>query len=231
MNVKKFDFKSDLIFSSLSPSEKEIFLEDAEPLSFKKNSLLFFDGGIPTGVFILKRGKAKIYKLGLDGKPQIFYIYKENDLMGYHALLCNEKYEDSCEVIEDCELLFISKLQLEERMEKIPKLKLLLIQNMSHEFGVMVNTITVLAQKPLRDRLALFLLILKERYQTETSEPTIINLPREDLANIIGTARESLGRLLKEFAEDELIRIKGRSIEILNAEALQNIASSRYNYS
>ena len=230
IDVKKFDFRSEIILSSLSPSERELLLQAAEPLNFKKNSLIFFDGGIPTGIFIIKSGKAKIYKLGLDGKPQIFYIYKKDDLMGYHALLCNEKYEDSCELIEDCELLFISKAQFEEFMEEIPRLKLLLIQNMSHEFGVLVNTITILAQKPLRDRLALYLLILNEKYRVEKSDSIKIQLTREDLANIIGTARESLGRLLKEFNEDGLIKIEGRSIEVINTEALQNIASSKYNY-
>ena len=87
---------------------------------------------------------------------------------------------------------------------------------MSHEFGVLVNTIIILAQKPLRERLALYLLILNDRYFDETTQTAQINLPREDLANIIGTARESLGRLLKEFKEYQLIHINKRTIEIIN---------------
>lgn len=229
INIKKFDFESNKILSSLNSNEKALFFKNAEALKFSKKKLIFYDGGIPTGVFIIKSGRAKIYKIGLDGKPQIFYIYKAGDLMGYHALLCNEKYEDSCEALENCELLFLSKPQFEILLEEIPKLKLLLIQNMSHEFGVMVNTITVLAQKPLRERLAINLLILQERYQDADSGMNEIKLPREDLANLIGTARESLGRLLKEFIEAGLIRTNKRAIEILNERAIQNIASSQYN--
>jgi CRP-like cAMP-binding protein len=97
---------------------------------------------------------------------------------------------------------------------------------MSHEFGVMVNTITVMAHKPLRERLALYLLILEERYRSDNTE---IVLPREDLANIIGTARESLGRLLKEFKEDGLIEINGKAITIKQPNRLQKVASSEYN--
>ena len=95
---------------------------------------------------------------------------------------------------------------------------------MSHEFGVMVNTITVLAQKPLRERLALFLLILQQKYVTIGS----IMLPREDLANMIGTARESLSRLLKEFREENLIIIENKAIRLLNPDKLHKIANSQY---
>lgn len=198
----------------------------AQRLTFKKGKLIFYEEGIPTGVFLVKRGRAKIYKTGIYGKDQIFYIYKRGDLFGYHALLANEKYEDSCEALEDCEILFFSRKDIEHLLEKIQKLKLLFIQNMSHEFGVLVNTITILAQKPLRERLALYLLILNERYFDEENQKAEINLSREDLANIIGTARESLGRLLKDFKEEKLIKINKRTIEIINFEKMKKLAKS-----
>ena len=225
VNTEKFYFQSDRILKSLSAEERQDFLDAAETLSFKKGKLIFYEGGIPTGVFLIKSGRAKIYKTGLDGKDQIFYIYKSGDLLGYHALLCNEHYEDSCEALETSDILFVSNAKFDDLLQKIPKLQLLLIQNMSHEFGVMVNTITVMAHKPLRERLALYLLILEERYRSDNTE---IVLPREDLANIIGTARESLGRLLKEFKEDGLIEINGRAITIKQPNKLQKVASSEY---
>jgi len=97
---------------------------------------------------------------------------------------------------------------------------------MKKEFGMLVNTITILAQKPLRERLALYLLILHEKYLEKETEKAKINLSREDLANIIGTARESLGRLLKEFREENLISINKRTIEITNFEKMQKMANS-----
>lgn len=217
--IQTFSFQSDKIINSLSKEEKVVFFEEAKLLFFKKGQLIFYDEGIPTGVFLLKSGKAKIFKTNLYGKEQIFYIYKKGDLLGYHALLCNENYMDSCQSLEDCEVLFINSRRFYFLLEQMPDLKTLLIQNMSHEFGVMVNIITVLGQKSLRERLALFLLILNDRYDEEN-----INLPREDLANIVGTARESLGRLLKEFREDNLINIQQRRIALLDIPKLQNIA-------
>ncbi|OJJ19646.1 hypothetical protein BKI52_22580 [marine bacterium AO1-C] len=229
IDVEKFNFQSDKILSSLTPEEQELFLSQADTLLFKKGKLIFYEEGVPTGVFIVHKGKAKIFKTGLDGKDQIFYVYKAGDLLGYHALLCNERYADSCEALEDCCLLFINQERFEELLAQIPHLQSLLIQNMSHEFGVMVNTITVLAQKPLRERLALFLLILQQKYQDDASAISgAIVLPREDLANIVGTARESLGRLLKEFKEDKLITIENKVIILKDTQRLHRIANSQY---
>ncbi|WP_425391532.1 Crp/Fnr family transcriptional regulator [Ekhidna sp.] len=225
VDIKKFDFESDRILSSLSKREQELFIAHGDTLMFKKGKLIFYEGGIPTGVFLIESGRAKIYKTGVDGKDQIFYVYKSGDLLGYHALLCNEHYEDSCEALEDCKILFISTSNFKSITKKISHLNQLLIQNMSHEFGVLVNTITILAQKPLRERLALYLLILSEKYVEQDGD---IMLPREDLANIIGTARESLGRLLKEFKEENLIEVDNKIIRINEYDKLFKIASSIY---
>lgn len=225
VDIRKFDFQSDKILSSLPPVDRELFMQSGDTLVFKKKKLIFYEAGIPTGVFLILDGRAKIYKTGLDGKDQIFYIYKSGDLLGYHALLCDEQYEDSCEALEDCRILFVSKAKFDLLLDQIPNLKLLLIQNMSHEFGVLVNTITFLAQKPVRERLALYLLILAKRYASNQGE---IVLPREDLANIVGTVRESLGRLLKELRAEKLIEIDKRVIRLLDHEKLLKIASSEY---
>jgi CRP-like cAMP-binding protein len=224
--TNSLSFESDKILSSLSKEERNYFLSFAQNLNFKKGKLIFYEGGIPTGIFLVKSGKAKIFKTGIYGKDQIFYIYKPNDLFGYHALLANEKYEDACEALEDCEILFIKKKDFDHLLNTIRNLKLLFIQNMSHEFGVLVNTITILAQKPLRSRLALYLLILHERYYDPKSKTSTINLPREDLANIIGTARESLGRLLKEFKEEQLIEINKRMLKLVDLKTLEKIANT-----
>ncbi len=225
MFSKNLDFNSQDILSSLQSSDYEMIREKMKFLNFKKGQLIFYDDGLPTGIFLLEKGKAKIFKVGLGGKEQIFYIYRKGDLFGYHALLCEEHYSDSCEAIEDCEIGFINSHDFAELVEKIPLLKTRLIQNMAHEFGVMVNTITILAQKNVRERLAIYLLLLHERYQEEKSnQQKPILLSREDLANIVGTARETLMRLLKEFKEDNFIRTEKRAIYVNNIPKLEKIA-------
>ncbi|MFT5748736.1 MAG: CRP-like cAMP-binding protein [Paraglaciecola sp.] len=220
--IAKYDFKSDLIFSSLSKSEQKMLEPITEHIIFDKGKMLFYQDGIPTGVFLIIKGRAKIYKTGLGNKQQIFYIYKAGDLLGYHALLCDERYKDSCEAIEGCETLFISADKFESLLEKIPSLKTALIKNMSHEFGVMVNTISVIAQKSLRVRFALHLLLLNDRFGNNG-----INLSREDFANVIGVTRESLGRIIKEFKEEGLIVVNKRLIRLKNSKVIFEISKKQ----
>jgi len=228
IKIKQLRFESHKILKSLSIADQEIFHSKAQVINFKKGKLLFYDQGIPTGAFLLKKGKAKIFKTGIYGKDQIFYIYKPGDLFGYHALLADEKYEDSCEALEDCEVLFISKSDFKELQESIKNLKSLLIQNMSHEFGVLVNTITILAQKSLRERLAIYLLLLNDIYNDHPDDHSSIDLSREDFANIIGTTRESLGRLLKELREDNLIEIDKRKIRVKDRQKVYSMVNSAF---
>lgn len=223
--MESFNFKSNAIIGNLKEAEQRSVKDRMRPLFFKKGQLIFHEHGIPTGAYFLEQGKAKIFKVGLNGKEQIFYIYKEGDLLGYHPLICQENYMDACETLEACKVCFIPKDDFFELMEEIPRFKDLLIKNLGHEFAVMVNTITILAQKTVRERLAIYLLVLRERFRENNREEPVIELPREDLANIIGTARETLTRLLKEFKEAKLISIHKRSIKIEDLQAIKKQAS------
>lgn len=203
----KFDFKSDFLLRDLSKPQREKVIECFETITFKRGDRLFYEDGIPTGAFYIIKGKAKKYKKVIDNQEQIFYIYKVGDLLGYHALLSDERYQDSCEALEPLTAQFISKENLLQLIEDIPSLKTAMMQNMAHEFGVLANTIAVLAQKAQTPRLALFLLILDNRYDGHG-----IELSRQDLSNLIGATRESVGRTLKEFKEDGLIDIRDKKI-------------------
>jgi CRP-like cAMP-binding protein len=215
----QFDFQSELLFEALSIDEKKIVSESMEPLTIKKGSLLFYEDGIPTGIFQIKKGKAKKFKRGFSGANQIFYIYTSGDVLGYHALLGEERYQDSCEALEDLEVNFIAKDVFLQLLNDIPTLQQTFIKNIGHEFGVLANIITVLAQKNLNARLAINLLILENRFQ-KSCKTDGIDLTREDLANIIGTSPESLGRSLKQFKDTGVIEIIKRIIYIKDKEKL-----------
>lgn len=215
----QFDFQSELLFDALSRDEKKIVYDSMEPLIIKKGSLLFYEEGIPTGIFQIKKGKAKKFKRGLSGTEQIFYIYTPGDVLGYHALFGEERYQDSCEALEDLEVNFIAKDVFFQLLQDIPALQKTFIKNIGHEFGVLANIIAVLAQKNLNARLAINLLILENRFQ-KLYKAGGIDLTREDLANIIGTSPESLGRNLKQFKDEGIIEIDKRVIYIKNKEQI-----------
>jgi CRP-like cAMP-binding protein len=216
----QFDFQSNLLFKELTSAENQLVYDTMEPLTIKKGSMLFYEEGVPTGVFQIKRGRAKKFKKGFSGVEQIFYIYTAGDVLGYHALLGEERYQDSCEALEDLEVNFISKVDFLRLLNDIPTLQQTFIKNIGHEFGVLANTIAVLAQKNQNSRLAIFLLLLENRFKQDSELSTGIDLTRDDLANLIGTSQESLGRSLKQFKEDGIIEIEKRIIYIKNRDLL-----------
>ena len=218
----QFDFQSELLFEALTSIEKKLVYDAMEPLIIKKGSLLFYEEGVPTGIFQIKKGKAKKFKRSFSGPEQIFYIYTPGDVLGYHALFGEERYQDSCEALEDLKVNFIPKDAFFQLLQDIPVLQQTFIKNIGHEFGVLANIIAVLAQKNLNARLAINLLILENRFQKHCKAGGI-DLTREDLANIIGTSPESLGRSLKQFKEDGVIEVEKRVIYIKNKEQILHL--------
>jgi CRP-like cAMP-binding protein len=216
----QFDFQSDLLFNELNDEDLQLVDAVSEPWSIKKGKFLFFENGVPTGIFQIKEGRAKKFKKGFSGDDQIFYIYTAEDVLGYHALLGNERYQDSCQALDDLELNFISDKNFRMLLNKIPKLKEAFIKNISHEFGVLANTIALLAQKDQNARLGIFLVLLDYKFNSKNEQNNGIDLTRDDLANVIGTSRESLGRSLKIFKENNWITIDKKTIYIKNKTAL-----------
>ncbi|MEO6175796.1 MAG: Crp/Fnr family transcriptional regulator [Flavobacterium circumlabens] len=225
--LTQFDFQSNLLFENLSESENQAVQNVMEPLTIKKGTMLFFEGGIPTGIFQIKQGKAKKFKRSFSGDEQIFYIYTQEDVLGYHALLGQERYQDSCEALEDLKVNFIAKDDFLKLLKEIPALQQTLIKNIGHEFGVLANIIAVLAQKNQNARLALFLLLLEYRFNRNSPTVKGIDLTRDDLANLIGTSQESLGRSLKQFKELGCIETDKRNIYIKDPKQLEQLLQTK----
>lgn len=224
---EKFHFKSNSILEELPAEDRKVLEENMVLRKFKKGQTLFVEGSIPTGIFYLKQGKVKKFKSDRDGKEHIIYLCSSGELFGYPALLSEEAYSDSASTLEDSVVGFIPKKYFEQVLESSPVLSNKLLKNLSHEFGVLGNNIVTFVHKTVRERLALTLLILKEKYtdQTDKDKPTEITLSREDLSNMVGTAVETLVRLLHDFKDEGLIETKGRIIRIKDAKKLIAVAN------
>lgn len=225
--VERFHFRSDSVFQGLPKEDMEFLESRMRDHRYKKGHTLFVEGTYPTGIFYLKKGKIKKYKTDRDGKEQIFYICNAGELLGYPALLSEEPYSDSATTLEDCVVSFITKEDFLKVLATSSILSNQLLKNLSHEFGVLINGIATLAHRSVRERLALSLLILKDKYREkgEQIKPTEINLSREDLSNHVGTAVETIVRLLHDFKEEGLIETNGRKIRILDAKRLVKVAN------
>lgn len=225
--IDKFHFRSNSIFDGLSEGEIEKLESITIETKIKKGQTLFIEGTSPNGIYFLREGKVKKYKSNRDGKEQIIYICSNGELLGYPALICNESYSDSAAAIEDSLVGFISKNDFFEFLSSSPILTKNLLINLSHEFGVLINGIASFSYKTVRERLALSLLIMRDKYK-KTNDPNEIieiNLTREDLANLVGIAVETLVRILHDFKSELLIETQGRKIRLLDISKLISIAN------
>jgi len=222
----RFIFKSDSAFSNLPDNIKEVFLSQMVVKQFRKKQNIFTEGTYPAGIFFIKKGKVKKYKSLNGGKEQIIYVCSEGELLGYAAFLSDEMYPDSAASLTDASIGFLSKDKLLKLLDQYDELSKMLMKNLSHEFGVLINFIATFTQKTVRERVALTLLILQEKFKDDVNEDNEIQiiLTRADFANIVGTAVATLVRLLHDFKEENLIRTQGRKIFIKNKLQLLEIA-------
>jgi CRP-like cAMP-binding protein len=165
----------------------------------------------------------KLSKSGVYGKEQILRFVKEGDLIGYRSLLCGEDFQASAEAMSDIEVTFVPADIFMHLLEVDTKLCFVMLQMIAFELGESSNTVTFLAQKTVRERLAEILLLLEQKLGTNPEGFIQISLTREEIANIIGTATESAIRLISEFKNDSLIEVEGRNIKIINHEKLRKV--------
>lgn len=225
--IDKWDFKRESILADLQPDDLELLTAHRSEQVYKKNEILFREGTYPSGIFYISKGKVKKYKVDKDGKEQIVYLAGTGQLIGYHAILSEDRYPDSAAVIEESVIAFIPKEDFLKALEQSPVLNNRLLKTLSHEFAVLANSLTMFAQKTVRERLALQLIIIREKYKENFVEgmPVEINISREDLASLVGTARENVIRILTEFRESGILETKGRKVIIKNVRELINIAN------
>lgn len=224
---EKFNFGSDSVLEGLSIEDNQVLNRNKSTHRYKKGEILFREGSYPTGIYFIKKGKVKKYTTDKDGREQIIYICQAGELIGYHALMCGEYFRDSAAVLEDSTISFIPKEDFILAVNSSSTLSNRLLKCLSHEYGVLAHQITIIAHKTVRERLALNLLILRDKFKkdSEKGKPVELVLTREDLAKLVGTARETLVRLLKEFREDGLIQTNGKRIILLKPKELSQIAN------
>lgn len=216
--TQNFRLKTDQIFEGLTLDEHEALFGKGVTHLYKKGEIIFREAGIPTGIFYIRSGRVKKYKSTEKGGEQIFYICNEGELLGYHALLSEGFYPDSAATIEDSQITFIPKDNFLNVLHSSAALSNGLLKALGHEFSLFLNSITNLVTKTVRERLAFTLLILEEKFkrQGHTPVPSEINMSRSDLANMVGTAKETLVRLLREFKDAGYIETSGKSIRIID---------------
>ncbi|HWB25703.1 MAG TPA: response regulator [Chitinophagaceae bacterium] len=190
---------------------------------YKNKQIIFMEGNRPTCLYQLKKGKVKAYKTNEDGKGLVTDLYSEGDFLGYVALLENTNYKETAEAIETAELAIIPKEDFDAVINNNPEVSKKFIQLLAKNISEKEKQLLGLAYNSLRKKVAIALLAVYHKYNDAKKEVFSIDISRENLAALAGTATESLIRTLTDFKNEKLIELKGGLITIVNENKLAKI--------
>jgi CRP-like cAMP-binding protein len=204
--------------------EEMLKLSDDRPLkNYRKKEAIFTEGEYPNSLFLVKKGKVKIVKTNDNGKEYVIAVRKEGDFIGYLALLQNERYPISAYALESTEISTVAKTDFFELLHNNRDVANKFIKLLADNIFEKEEQLLSLAYNSVRKRVAETLVKLHGEYKVEGRVNTEIVILREDLANMVGTAKETVIRTLADFKEEKLVKIKGSRITILNLYGLANI--------
>jgi CRP-like cAMP-binding protein len=186
---------------------------------FKKKAEIFSEGDTPLHVFFIKSGSAKAFQSHPDGKELITNIYKEGDFFGFESILDGNLYQQSAIAMADSEVILIPKYDVMTLLQGHPDVSQSFISLLCKKVAEREKQLLNLAYNSVRQRTAEALLKVQ---QVKDAKDNIL-ISRDDLAKIVGTASESVIRVLSDFKDEKLIEIEGGKIKILEPAKLEKV--------
>ncbi len=220
----EFCFKDNDIFKYLTKDEYDVVSYIKTCNFFDRGDVIYHEGNRVGGVYCVNKGIVKHYKTGIDGKEQIVRFSKKGDIFGFRSILSEEPACTTTKVIEDAGLCFIPLDQFLSLVNNNPAFSMAIMKMSCVELGAANKYILDIAQKNVRERLAEILLLLNDNFGVTSEGYLAISLTRDELASFVGTATESVIRLLSEFKHDGLIEINRRKIKLVEINKLKKIS-------
>jgi len=187
---------------------------------YKKKDEIYREGGSPKGIYFINKGKVKTFQTNESGKELITELHKEGDFFGYLSLLQEENYTSSATALDDSEIFMLPKEDFFELIYKNGEVSRKFIEILSDNLRENEKQLVQLAYNSVRKRVAEALVKLSDTYKKESEQKFSITISREDLANLVGTATETVIRTLSDFKEVGIIEISGGTITILDYNKL-----------
>lgn len=213
-------------FSALKALNKDELIRMADcKTSFivKKGETIFEEGDSLNGIYCIKDGVCKLSKLSDNGKDQIVKLVKKGELLGQRSLISEETTNLSAVAIEDMHVCFVPKQEILHFFNENNQFSLNMMKSVCGDLKDADDNMVNLAQKTVKQRLAETLLKLETDFGIHEDGSLKIQLSREEIAGMIGTATESCIRLLSEFNKEGWITLQGKKITITNKKEMQRL--------
>ena len=193
--------------------------------TYPRGAVLFVEGQEPRGVFILCNGRVKMFAASAAGKSVIFRIAEPGELLGLPSTLSNKPYEVTAEALEPTQANFIPRESFLAFLREHGDVALRVAEMLSNIYHATCQEVRYLGlSSSAEEKLARFLLDLKHAKNSEPGQRRVtLTLTHEEIANMIGTSRETVTRLLASFKSKHLIEVHGSTLVINDKEALQDL--------
>lgn len=216
-------------FCGLSPDALRVLAEVSHPAIYPGSALLFVEGQSPRGAYVLCSGKAKLSTTSRDGKVLILKIAGEGEVLGLSAAISGQPFEMTAETTSPCQVNFIEREGLLHGIETNGELGLRASLALSREFQSAYRDIhdLILARSSAGKLAKLLLSWMPHRDKTTNLGEVRIraSLTHEEMAQMIGSSRETVTRLMGDLRRKELIRLEGATMVIQDRTALEALAA------
>lgn len=208
-----------ILFSGLPEEEIDKIAAIAIPKTFARGESIFFEGDEGTGFYMVAEGRVKIFKMSVDGKEQILHIFGPGEPFGEVPVFHGQPFPANALALVKSSLLYFPRKEFVALVTDNPSLALNLLAMLSLRLRRFANQIESLSLKEVPGRLASYLIYLTEEQGTSTQ--VTLDVPKGQLASLLGTIPETLSRIFAKMTDEGLIRVEGRIIYIDDLEGLQ----------
>lgn len=210
------------LFNGLSEEQYLTLSRIAREQQFERGETIFAEGDPGKGFFVVAVGQVKIFKLSFDGKEQILHVFGPGEPFAEVAVFTGSDYPAHALAMKKSRVLFFPRQAFMELLGANPSLAMNMLASLSLRLKKFANMIEALSLKEVPGRLAAHLLYLRERQNDAATLQ--LNLPKGQLASLLGTIPETLSRILARMTQQGLLKVDGNSITVLDAGGLEGLA-------
>ena len=220
--------REDRLFCNLPPAAVQALSAITSPAAYPKIAMLFVEGQSPRGVFILCGGRVKLSTSSADGKSLIVRIADPGEVLGLPATITGKPYELTAEVIEPTQANFIARGDFLAFLRQHGEAALRVAQQLGETYhSAIAEMRNIGLSHSVGEKLARFLLDLSKSHDNGKGEVKVtLTLTHEEIAQTIGTSRETVTRLFGEFKRKQLMQVKGSTLIIKNKAGLESVLNS-----
>nr|WP_321464495.1 Crp/Fnr family transcriptional regulator [uncultured Desulfobulbus sp.] len=210
---------SSLLFSGLPDEHIRKISEITVSKTYRKGEAIFFDGDPGIGFYMVATGKVKIFKTSFDGKEQILHIFGPGEPFGEVPVFHGNPFPANAETLSESVVLFFPRREFVDLITVQPSLTLNMLAVLALRLRRFTTQVENLSLKEVPGRLASYLEYLMEEQNRQ--DQVTLDIPKGQLASLLGTSSETLSRIFNKMTEEGLIRVEGKTIHILDHERLK----------